>query len=158
MVGSGREEEEKREGGGRWLLSLSLSLSQSFLTVARDVTRRVDCCCFASRARRSRSFHLLPERARLNKVGLGDSREVGDGRTGELLVVLGELVGVLLVGERLDRRRVVGAIALVLVSHRTVALEVGDGVDQRVHRKRSVVGSEAMAEEKGCPQSERLRQ
>jgi hypothetical protein len=100
---------------------------------------------------------LLPERTRLNKVGLGDSREVGDGRTGELLVVLGELVGVLLVGEGLDRRGVVGAVALVVEGHRSVALEVSDGVDRRVHRKLTIVNSEAVAKKKGRPQSARLR-
>lgn len=87
---------------------------------------------------------LLPERTRLDEVSLGDGREIADRRAGEELVVVRELVGVLLVGERLDRRRVVGTGALVVERHGAIALEVGDGVDRRVDRELSVVCAETV--------------
>jgi hypothetical protein len=89
--------------------------------------------------------HLLPQRARLNEVGLGNGGKVAEGGSGEVLVVLGELVGVLLVGERLNRRGVVGTSTLVVEGHRSVALKVGGSVERRVDGELSVVGSETVA-------------
>ena len=86
---------------------------------------------------------LLPELTRLLKVEFGDERELVDALAGELFV-LREVVASRLVRERLDRRLVVRAVALVVERHGTVALEVRGRLERRIDRELGVVGAEAV--------------
>jgi hypothetical protein len=79
-----------------------------------------------------------PECAGLLKVELGDFGEVDDGGAEELLVILG-VVAAGGVREGLDRRLVVGAVALVVERPLPVALEVGRWLERRVDRQLLVV-------------------
>ena len=60
------------------------------------------------------------------------------------------------VRERRDARLVVGARALVVDRHRSIALEVRDGDDGRVHGELAVVDAEAMPVRVGVREQARL--
>lgn len=87
---------------------------------------------------------LGPESVGLLEVELGNGRKVGDGGSGELLVGDGR-VARLLVLEGLDRRLVVGGVALIVEGSGSVTLEVAGGVERSIDGQLSVVGSETVA-------------
>lgn len=98
----------------------------------------------------------LVEIPRLFEIELGDFRKV-ENRTSEELLVGGDVVRLLLVGEREERRDVVGTETLVVAeSHLAVSLEVGDGVDGSVNRELCVVGTETVTVSVGVREETRL--